>query len=118
MRAPTLESHPGTLGGGARAAQAGIASGGELFTAEKFPKCAGGCGPRTPIGAARRASQEVALRKPLRSTEPSRPVLPSPSRLRAGQWNRPAVTATEVFSKAARTAPEQGLDFAHGSFFA
>ena len=29
-----------------------FASGGELFTAEKFPKCAGGCGPRTPFGSA------------------------------------------------------------------
>ena len=28
------------------------ASGGELFTAEKFPKRAGGCGPRTPFGCA------------------------------------------------------------------
>ena len=27
-----------------------FASGGELFTAEKFPKCAGGCGPRSPVG--------------------------------------------------------------------
>ena len=26
------------------------ASGGELFTAEKSPKRAGGCGPRTPLG--------------------------------------------------------------------
>ncbi len=34
-----------------RSGDAGLsASGGELFTAEKFPKCAGGCGPRSPMG--------------------------------------------------------------------
>ena len=35
---------------GALAPKAGVASGGELFTAEKFPKRAGGCGPRSPLG--------------------------------------------------------------------
>ena len=30
--------------------QSSPASGGELFTAEKFPKRAGGCGPRSPLG--------------------------------------------------------------------
>ena len=99
-----------------RSGTAGLsASGGELFTAEKFPKRAGGLRPPVPRGAPRRASQEAASRKPLRSTGPSRPILPAPSRLRAGQYNRTIVTATEVFTKAARTAPEQGFDFARGS---
>ena len=94
------------------------ASGGELFTAEKFPKRAGGCGPRTPMGL-----RGVHPRKRHfvgRYAPPGRPVpycLPLPGFARAS-GKRPAVTATEVFSKAARTAPEQGLDFAHGSFFA
>ena len=87
---------------------AGAASGGALFTAEKCRKRAGGCGPRTPVGAARRASPGEALRQQLLSSKPSRPILSTPSRLRAGQWNRMAATATELFSKAAPTAPEQG----------
>ena len=37
------------IAAGAQAAGC-VASGGELFTAEKFPKCAGGCGPRSPTG--------------------------------------------------------------------
>ena len=65
--------------------QSGTASGGALFTAEKCRKRAGGCGPRSPVGGPRRASQEKASPRPLRSTWPSRPILPPPSRLRAGQ---------------------------------
>ena len=40
----------GLLGESTLVMRAYAASGGELFTAEKFPKCAGGCGPRTPVG--------------------------------------------------------------------
>ena len=90
------------------------ASGGALFTAEKFPKRAGGCGPRTPVGVPRRASQEAASRKPLRSTGLSRSIPPAPSRLRADQWNQMAVTATGLFTKAAQTAPERGVNAARG----
>ena len=40
----------GLLGESTLVMRAYAASGGELFTAEKFPKCAGGCGPRSPFG--------------------------------------------------------------------
>ena len=40
----------GLLGESTLVMRAYAASGGELFTAEKFPKCAGGCGPRSPVG--------------------------------------------------------------------
>ena len=40
----------GLLGESTLAMRANAASGGELFRAEKFPKCAGGCGPRSPFG--------------------------------------------------------------------
>ena len=86
------------------------------FHRGKVPKTRRGLRPPVPPGAARRASQEAAARKPLRSTGLSRSILPTPSRLRAGQWNRTIVTATEIFSKAARTAPERGVDFAHSGF--
>ena len=88
------------------------------FHRGKVPKTRRGLRPPVPCGAPRRASQEKASRKPLRSTGPSRPILPPPSRLRARQWNRMAVTATVVSSKAAQTAPEQGLNLAHSRFFA
>ena len=93
-----------------------FASGGVLFTAEKCRKRAGGCG-LGPLLALRHTSQGEASPRPLRSTGPSRPILPAPSRLRAGQWNRGIVTATVIFAKAAQTAPERGVDFAHGSFY-
>ena len=62
-----------------------FASGGELFTAEKFPKCAGGCGLRSPVGLCGVHPQEAALPRQLRSSGPSRLAAPTPSRLRAGQ---------------------------------
>ena len=61
------------------------ASGGEPFTAEKFPKRAGGCGPRSPWGL--RGVHPKKWHLPDRYAPPSRPVpycLP-PSRLRADQ---------------------------------
>ena len=88
------------------------------FHRGKVPKTRRGLRPPDSLGAVRRASPGAASPWPLRSTGPSRPILPAPSRLRAGQWNRIAVTATGRSSKAAPAAPEQGLDFAHGSFFA
>ena len=94
-----------------------FASGGGLFTAEKSPKRAGAAAPGPPWGP-RHASPEEAMPRPLRSIGLSRPVLPAPSRLRAGQWNRMAITASELFPKAAPTAPEHGMDAAHSSFFA
>ena len=78
------------------------------FHRGKVPKTRRGLRPPVPREAARRASPEKAFPRPLRSTGPSRPILPAPSRLRAGQWNRTIVTATELFSKAARTAQERG----------
>ena len=87
------------------------------FHRGKVPKTRRGLWPPVPCGALRRASQEKAAPGPLRSTKPSRPILPPPSRLRAGQWNRMAVTATVVFSKAALTASKPGFDLAHGSFY-
>ena len=42
----------GLLGESTLVMRAYAASGGELFTAEKFPKCAGGCAPRSPRGPA------------------------------------------------------------------
>ena len=88
------------------------------FHRGKVPKTRRGLRPPDSHGAPRRASQEKASLRPLSSTGPSSSILLTPSRLRAGQWNRTAVTATQRFSKAARTAPEQGLDLAHGSFYA
>ena len=78
------------------------------FHRGKVPKTRRGLRPPVPRGAARRASPEKAFPRPLRSTGLSRPILPAPSRLRAGQWNRTIVTATGFFSKAARTAQERG----------
>ena len=55
------------------------------FSPQKSSQNAPGCGPRTPIGPPRRASPEAASRRQPRSTGPSRPIPPAPSRLRAGQ---------------------------------
>ena len=85
------------------------------FRAVRSSQNAPGAAAPDPFGAVRRTSQGEASPRPLRSTGPSRPILPAPSRLRAGQENRTIVTATELSSKAARTAPEQGFDFARGS---
>ena len=55
------------------------------FSPRKSPQNgSGGCGPRTRL-ALRRASSGEALRKQLLSTGLSRPLPPTPSRLRAGQ---------------------------------
>ena len=78
------------------------------FHRRKVPKTRRGLRPPVPFGAVRRASPEKASPGLLRSTRPSRPILPAPSRLRAGQWNRIAVTATGRSSKAAPAAPERG----------
>ena len=86
------------------------------FHRRKVPKMRRGLRPPVPLGAPRRVSPEAALRKLLLSTRLSRPILLSPPRLRAGQWNRPAVSATELSSKAARTSPECGAAITHGSF--
>ena len=70
--------------------QADVASGGGLFTAEKSPKCAGGCGPRTPVGL-----RGVHLRKRhcvSRYAPPGCPVpycLPLPGFARASQIGQP-----------------------------
>ncbi len=50
MRAPTVESQPRCVRRRRSGSVALFASGGGLFTAEKSPKRAGGCGPRTPMG--------------------------------------------------------------------
>ena len=88
------------------------------FRAVRSSQNAPGAAAPDPFGAVRRTSQGEASPRPLRSTGPSRSILPAPSRLRAGQENRTIVTATELSSKAARTAPEQEVDAAHGSFYA
>ena len=55
------------------------------FHRRKVPKMRRGLRPPVPRGAARRASPEGALHRQLRSSGSSRPILPAPSRLRAGQ---------------------------------
>ena len=85
------------------------------FHRGKVPKTRRGLRPPDSHGAPRRASQEKASLRPLSSTGPSSSILLTPSRLRAGQWNRTIVTATELFTKAARTSLERGTAIAHGS---
>ncbi len=117
IAAPTVKSLPGTFDEGTPAARFACLRRG-TFHRRKVPKMRRGLRPPDSRGAARHASPEAALRKPLRSTGLSRPILPAPSRLRAGQSNRSAVTATELSSKAARTATLQGANVAHGRYFA
>ena len=78
------------------------------FHRRKVPKMRRGLRPPVPRWTPRRASSEEALRRQLLSSELSCPLPPTPSRLRTGQWNRSAVTATGLFSNAAPTAPEHG----------
>ena len=79
--------HPpqaGLFGGGAPAIRLVCLRRG-TFHRGKVPKTRRGLRPPDSLGAARRASQEKASPRLLRSTRPSCPILPTPSRLRAGQ---------------------------------
>ena len=78
------------------------------FSPRKSPQNAPGAAAPGPRLAPRRASPGEALRKQLLSTGLSRPLPPTPSRLRAGQSNRRIVTATQRSSKAAPAASERG----------
>ena len=78
------EALAGTFGGYAPAIRLVCLRRG-TFHRGKVPKTRRGLRPPVPRGAARRASPEEALPGPLRATGLSRPILPAPSRLRAGQ---------------------------------
>ena len=71
MRAPTVESQPRCVRRRRSGSVALSASGGGLFTAEKSPKCAGGCGPRTPMGL--RGVHPKKRYRPGRYAPPGRP---------------------------------------------
>ena len=86
---------------------AGAASGGGLFTAEKSPKRAGGCGPRSPLrlrGVHPKERHFLAVT--LHRVIPFHTAFPFPAS--HGPVESDNRTATEVFSKAARTATERG----------
>ena len=87
---------------------------GGLFTAEKSPKRAGGCGPRSQGGCA-----ACILRSGIaEAVWANRPVVIVPwYPIRASRRpvKSPAAAATKVFSKAAPTAPERGAAAARGS---
>ena len=92
------------------------------FHRGKVPKTRRGLRPPVPRWgcAACIAGRGIAQAAAVLRAIPSHTACPFPASrgpVESGNRYRGIVTATVIFAKAAQTAPEHGVDFAHGSFY-